>query len=55
MGGNPDGSCGLRFNEDFTRAESGSAVGFDNEPLAGFDGDLSIGLVEVFGLQRQHD
>ena len=53
MGGNPDGSCGLRFNEDFTRAESTPAVGFDNEPLAGVKGDLAIGLVEVYSLQRQ--
>ncbi|CAB9497754.1 domain family member 24 [Seminavis robusta] len=52
MGGNPDGSCGLRFNEDFTRAESSPAVGFDNEPLAGIKGDLDIGLVEVYGLKR---
>jgi TLD/Rab-GTPase-TBC domain len=51
MGGNPDGSCGLRFNEDFTRCESAPAVGFDNEPLAGIKGDLDIGLVEVYGLQ----
>ena len=52
MGGNPDGSCGLRFNEDLTRAESAPAVGFDNEPLAGVKGDLEIGLVEVYGLKR---
>ena len=52
MGGNTDGSCGLRFNEDLTRAESAPAVGFENEPLAGVPGDLEIGLVEVYGLQR---
>ena len=52
MGGNTDGSCGLRFNEDLTRAESATAVGFENEPLAGIPGDLDIGLVEVYGLQR---
>ena len=51
IGGNPDGSCGLRFNEDFTRGESAPAVGFDNEPLAGVKSDLDIGLVEVYGLQ----
>jgi TLD/Rab-GTPase-TBC domain len=51
MGGNPDGTCGLRFNEDFTRCESAPAVGFNNEPLAGIEGDLDIGLVEVYGLQ----
>lgn len=52
MGGNDDGSSGLRFNEDFTRGESAPAAGFDNEPLAGYSGDLDIGLVEVYGLKR---
>ena len=41
-----------RFNEDFTRAESSTAAGFENEPLAGIKGDLDIGLVEVYGLKR---
>lgn len=53
MGGNKDGGAALRFNEDFTRAESAPAEGFDNEPLAGQEGYLDIGLVEVYGLVRQ--
>ena len=57
MGGNPDGSCGLRLNEDLTRGESSIAVGFDNEPLHGTGrGSLfEIGLVEVYGFVRQMD
>lgn len=57
MGGNPDGSCGLRLNEDLTKGESSSAVGFENEPLHGLDqGSLfEVGLVEVYGLVRQID
>jgi len=58
MGGNPDGSCGLRFNEDFTRAESSPATGFDNEPLHGVNPSsdvFEVGLVEVYGLVRQMD
>jgi hypothetical protein len=57
MGGNPDGSCGLRLNEDLTIGESSAAVGFDNEPLHG-EGKGSVfdvGLVEVYGLVRQID
>jgi len=52
MGGNRDGTCGLGLNEDLTRAESAPAEGFNNEPLAGVEGDLQIGLVEVYGLIR---
>lgn len=57
MGGNPDGSCGLRFNEDLTRGESSTAVGFDNEPLhgTGRGSVFEVGLVEVYGLVRQID
>jgi hypothetical protein len=57
MGGNPDGSCGLRFNEDFTRGESSPAVGFANEPLhgTGCGSVFEVGLVEVYGLTRQMD
>lgn len=57
MGGNPDGSCGLRFNEDFTRGESSPAVGFENEPLhgTGCGSVFEVGLVEVYGLVRQMD
>lgn len=35
MGGNADGSAGLRLNEDLCIGESSTAVGFDNLPLAG--------------------
>ena len=57
MGGNPDGSCGLRLNEDLTRGESSSAIGFNNEPLHGLNKGsvFEIGLVEVYGLVRQID
>ena len=57
MGGNRDGSCGLRLNEDFTRGESAPASGFDNEPLHGGNKTsvFSIGLLEVYGLVRQID
>ena len=57
MGGNSDGSAGLRFNEDFTKGETSSAAGFDNEPLTG-DADgrvFDVGLVEVYRLMRQID
>ncbi|KAL7562369.1 hypothetical protein ACA910_016429 [Epithemia clementina (nom. ined.)] len=57
MGGNADGSCGLRLNEDLTRGESSPASGFDNEPLHGGSSNsfFSIGLLEVYGLVRQID
>jgi len=56
MGGNRDGSAGLRFNEDFTIGESSTAVGFENEPLHGSSGSVfDVGLVEVYGLVRQID
>lgn len=57
MGGNPDGSCGLRLNEDLTKGESSPADGFDNEPLHGIGRDsvFEVGLVEVYGLTRQMD
>eukprot|EP00522_Entomoneis_paludosa_P011430 CAMPEP_0172452220 /NCGR_PEP_ID=MMETSP1065-20121228/9952_1 /TAXON_ID=265537 /ORGANISM="Amphiprora paludosa, Strain CCMP125" /LENGTH=305 /DNA_ID=CAMNT_0013204255 /DNA_START=185 /DNA_END=1102 /DNA_ORIENTATION=- len=57
MGGNPDGSCGLRLDEDLSTGESSTAVGFGNEPLhgAGRGSVFSIGLVEVYGLVRQID
>ena len=56
LGGNPDGSSGLRLNEDLTRGESSTAVGFDNPPLhGGSDSVFSVGLVEVYGLVRQID
>jgi TBC1 domain family member 24 len=60
MGGNPDGTCGLRINEDLTKGESSKADGFNNEPLHHCsDGESSsmfeIGLVEVYGFVRQID
>ena len=57
MGGNPDGSAGLRLNEDFTVGESSTAVGFDNEPLhgVGHGSVFQVGLVEVYGLTREID
>lgn len=57
MGGNKDGSSGLRINEDLTVGESSPAAGFDNEPLHGVGKGsvFSLGLVEVYGLVRQID
>lgn len=57
MGGNHDGSSGMRINEDLTIGESSPAAGFDNEPLHGVGKGsvFSIGLVEVYGLVRQID
>lgn len=57
MGGNRDGTCGLRLNEDFTVGESSTAEGFKNEPLHGKDKNsvFQVGLVEVYGLVRQID
>jgi hypothetical protein len=57
MGGNRDGSSGLRINEDLTVGESSPAAGFGNEPLHGVDKGsvFSLGLVEVYGLVRQID
>ena len=57
MGGNPDGSCGLRLDEDLSTGESSQAVGFSNEPLHGVGKGsvFSIGTLEVYGLVRQID
>jgi len=49
MGGNEDGTCGLRLNEDFTKGESASAKGFRNEALPG-KSLFEVGLVEVYSL-----
>lgn len=56
MGGNKDGSAGLRLNEDLTVGESSTAEGFENPPLHGGTGSVfSVGLVEVYGLASQID
>ena len=60
MGGNPDGTCGFRINEDLTKGESSKTDGFNNVPLHHCLDDQSssmfeIGLVEVYGLVRQID
>jgi hypothetical protein len=57
MGGNRDGSSGLRINEDLTIGESSPASGFGNEPLhgSGKGSVFNLGLVEVYGLVRQID
>ena len=56
MGGNDDGSCGLRLNEDLTVGESSPAKGFDNEALHGLKSSVfDVGLVEVYGFCRQID
>ena len=56
MGGNSDGSAGLRFNEDFTVAESSPAEGFGNEPLHGeSESVFQVGLVEVYGIIQSLD
>lgn len=53
MGGNPDGTCGLRLNEDLTRGESSAAVGFGNEgPLVPGMPSFDVGLVEVYQLKQ---
>lgn len=66
MGGNSDGSYGLRFNEDLTRGESSEAAGFHNEPVHCVEdigttsgsadwNDFDVGLVEVYGFVREMD
>lgn len=57
MGGNNDGSCGLRINEDLTKGESSTACGYNNEPLHGINNSsvFDIGLLEVYGFVRQID
>lgn len=55
MGGNLDGTCGLRLNEDLTKAESSTAAGFENDPLFKNSSVFDVGLVEVYGLRRQID
>ena len=53
MGGNANGTSGLRLNEDLTKGESSPASGFENEPLAG--DFFEIGLVEVYQMVRELD
>lgn len=53
MGGNSNGTAGLRLNEDLTKGESAPASGFDNEPLAGEM--FEVGLVEVYQMVREID
>jgi hypothetical protein len=55
MGGNANGTSGLRLNEDLTKADSASAAGFDNEPLVPGRGMFEVGLVEVYRLVRSID
>lgn len=53
MGGNPDGTCGLRLNEDLTQGESSPAMGFGNpDSLAPGLPSFSVGLVEVYRLKQ---
>jgi len=56
VGANMDGSCALRLNEDLTIGMSGSALGYNNEPLAG-EGyiDFEVGQVEVYRFIRGVD
>eukprot|EP00814_Leptocylindrus_danicus_P007773 CAMPEP_0116018466 /NCGR_PEP_ID=MMETSP0321-20121206/8665_1 /TAXON_ID=163516 /ORGANISM="Leptocylindrus danicus var. danicus, Strain B650" /LENGTH=246 /DNA_ID=CAMNT_0003488865 /DNA_START=503 /DNA_END=1243 /DNA_ORIENTATION=+ len=56
MGGSPDGSCGLRLNEDLTKGHSDYSLTFENEPLAG-NGmlDFDVGIVEVYHVFRPID
>mmetsp|Transcript_23743 Transcript_23743/g.36632 ORF Transcript_23743/g.36632 Transcript_23743/m.36632 type:complete len:308 (+) Transcript_23743:283-1206(+) len=56
MGGSPDGSCGLRLNEDLTKGHSDYSLTFENEPLAG-NGmlDFEVGIVEVYHVFRPID
>ena len=56
MGGNEDGTSGLRLNEDLSQGSSSKARGFNNEPLAGKDiSEFDVGLVEVYHLLREMD
>ena len=51
MGANSDGTNGLRLDADLNNGESYTALGFDNEPLAGKGRErFDIGTVEVYRL-----
>lgn len=54
MGASESGSCGLRFNADFTKGESAVAMGFNNSPLPGLS-NFEVGLVEVYQLVSSID
>ena len=67
MGGNVDGTSGLRLDEYLERGQSAPALGFDNEPLVGTGGrrrpdaamtkkrEFEVGAVEVYRLLREVD
>ena len=55
MGANSDGANGLRLDSDLIKGESHSALGFDSEPLAGFNKTFDVGVVEVYRLIREVD
>jgi len=57
MGGSPDGSCGLRLNEDLTKGSSARSITYNNEPLAGEElrEFFEVGVVEVFRFVRAID
>ena len=55
MGGNENGTSGLRLNEDLTKGESSPAAGFGNEPLVPGNELFEVGLVEVYELVRSID
>jgi hypothetical protein len=55
-GANKDGTCGLRINEDLSKGSSYSALGFDNDPLAGDKlTEFDITRVEVYRFIRALD
>mmetsp|Transcript_7017 Transcript_7017/g.10639 ORF Transcript_7017/g.10639 Transcript_7017/m.10639 type:complete len:589 (-) Transcript_7017:1544-3310(-) len=54
MGGNDDGGCGFRLNEDFTKGESCRAKGFENDPLPLLN-SFDVGVVEVYQFARAID
>mmetsp|Transcript_22155 Transcript_22155/g.32719 ORF Transcript_22155/g.32719 Transcript_22155/m.32719 type:complete len:587 (+) Transcript_22155:61-1821(+) len=54
MGGNDEGGCGFRLNEDLTKGESYRAKGFENDPLPLLN-SFDVGVVEVYQLARAID
>eukprot|EP00588_Corethron_pennatum_P025432 CAMPEP_0194321438 /NCGR_PEP_ID=MMETSP0171-20130528/17654_1 /TAXON_ID=218684 /ORGANISM="Corethron pennatum, Strain L29A3" /LENGTH=527 /DNA_ID=CAMNT_0039079339 /DNA_START=371 /DNA_END=1954 /DNA_ORIENTATION=- len=56
MGGNKDGTCGIRLNEDLSKGSSAATVTFKNAPLVGEDfQDFEVGLIEVYRFIRNID